>query len=54
MKKFEDYPKERINATDTNEAAVCFFCKTLVNEIQGDLKKHKSDCKYRLQKEKIN
>ncbi len=51
MGKFEDYPRERINAKDTNEDMVCFFCKTPVSEIQGDLEKHKSNCKYRIKKE---
>ena len=51
MEKFEDYLKERLSAADTNEDMVCFFCKTPVKEIQGNLEKHKPDCKYRLKKE---
>jgi hypothetical protein len=50
MDQFDDYPKERLNPTDTNEDMVCFFCKTPVKIIQGKLENHTENCNYRKQK----
>lgn len=50
MNKFDDFPVERLNPTDSNEDMVCFYCKTPVKVIQGKLENHKEDCVYRKQK----
>jgi hypothetical protein len=49
-----DYPKERVNALDSNENMVCFFCKKPVKEINDKLEAHAPDCKYRLKKQAKN
>ena len=51
MAEYNDYPKERIDPSHSNDQQVCFFCKRPVSEIDGKLENHAPDCKYRLKKE---
>jgi hypothetical protein len=49
IKYFIDYPQERIEEGVNNYQ--CSYCKVSTLEINGLLEKHKSNCKYRLEKE---
>ena len=51
VKFYIDYPQEKIDPSKNNYR--CSYCKVSSLEINGLLEKHKNNCDYRIEQEKL-